>query len=41
MGEMSQDTEQHNLLFIIESIFLVDIYREYELFLIFYSVVPL
>ena len=40
MGEMSEDKEQHNLLFIIECIFLVDIYREYELFLIFYSVVP-
>jgi hypothetical protein len=30
MGEMSEDTEQHSLLFIIECIFLVDIYREYE-----------
>jgi len=39
MGEMSEDKE-HNLLFVIACIFPVDTYREYELFLIFSSVVP-
>jgi hypothetical protein len=40
MGEISEDKEQHNSMFVIACIFPVDIYCEYELFLIFYAVVP-